>query len=69
MNFFRGALKLFGRWAVGVACLGTITLGTTITASSQDFPPGDVISARKTLMSVIAKKACDTCHAAFQKNN
>jgi cytochrome c556 len=57
MNFFTAIFKNVGRGTIiaGVACLGAITAGTTLTASGQEFPPGDVIAARKTLMSVIAR--------------
>jgi cytochrome c556 len=57
MTSFASIFKHFHRRTiiVGVVCLGAITAGTAYTASGQEFPPGDVIAARKTLMSVIAR--------------
>jgi len=52
----RLSLRRIGSILVGV-CLGALVLGDSAVAWGQDkaLPPGDLILARKTLMSVIAR--------------
>ncbi len=52
----RSSRRRIGSILMGV-CLGALVLGDSFVAWGQDkaLPPGDVILARKTLMSVIAR--------------
>ena len=53
-KFTRGFRSPSGRAAL-FAFLGAMATNLSLPASGQEMPPGDVILARKTLMSVIAR--------------